>query len=111
MKMALVRKKHPECREDLQLPGITRPVRTGIEICIQSGIVYKRRVKVRPQEVAVYPAHPSTRLEMRLPEARQRAWHLAGSYWEFWSQVPKGQCGTSEGFGLRLVWLTLQRTP
>lgn len=45
---------------------------------------------------------------MRLPEARQRAWHLAGSYWEFWPQVPKGQCGTSEGFGPRLVWLTFR---
>lgn len=46
--------------DEVQLPGLRRPVWTGIEICMQSGIVYKRRVKVRPQEVAVYPAPPAT---------------------------------------------------
>lgn len=108
MKTVLVRQKHPAGREDLQLPEMRcrwRPAWRG------TGTVPKGRVRVRPQQVAVHPSRPSTRLEMRLLEARQRVWHLAGAWRRLWSRIPEGQCGTSKGFDLRLVWLTLQRTP
>lgn len=73
--------------------------------------MYNGRVKVRPQGAAVPPTGPSSRLESRLPRGKAKGMGRAGSCWELWSQVPKAQRGTSKGFNLRPVWLTLQRTP
>lgn len=95
MKMVLVRKKHPGCRG---------PAASWDEVQVEpawigAGMVHKGKVKVRLQEAAVHPTHPSTRLDLRLP-LRQGESH--GTGWELWSQIPKVQRGPSKDLCLCL---------
>lgn len=93
MKMVLVRKKHSGCRG---------PAASWDEVQVEpawigAGMVHKGKVKVRLQEAAVHPTHPSTRLDLRL-SLRQGESH--GTGWELWSQIPKVQHRPSKVFCL-----------